>query len=66
MDGLLLAGKPAVLNVDKFNDEMRSFLPRVDFQHILGAIAGKLELTEDTLAAEQLRIYVRQLQSIRH
>jgi len=64
MDGLILAGKPAVLNVDEFNDEMRSFLPRVDFQHILGAIAGKLELTEDTLAAEQLRTYVRQLQLI--
>ena len=64
MDGLILAGKPAVLNVDEFNDEMRSFLPRVDFQHILAAIAGKLELTEDTLAAEQLRTYVRQLQLI--
>jgi len=64
MDGLILAGKPAALNVDEFNAEMRSFLPRVDFQHILAAIAGKLELTEDTLAAEQLRTYVRQLQLI--
>jgi hypothetical protein len=64
MDGLILAGKPAALNVDEFNDEMRSFLPRVDFQHILAAIAGRLELTEDTLAAEQLRTYVQQLQLI--
>ncbi len=64
MDGLILAGKAAALNVDEFNDEMRSFLPRVDFQHILAAIAGKLELTEDTLAAEQLRTYVQQLQLI--
>lgn len=64
MDGLILAGKPAELNVDEFNAEMRAFLPRVDFQHILAAIAGKLELTEDALAAEQLRTYVRQLQLI--
>ncbi len=64
MDGLILAGKPAALNVDEFNDEMRSFLPRIDFQHILAAIAGRLELTEDTLAAEQLRTYVQQLQLI--
>ncbi len=64
MDGLILAGKPASLNVDEFNDEMRSFLPRIDFQHILAAIAGKVELSEDTLAAEQLRTYVRQLQLI--
>jgi hypothetical protein len=64
IDGLVLAGTPATLNVDEFNAEMRSFLPRVDFQHILAAIAGKLELSEDTLAAEQLRTYVRQLQLI--
>jgi hypothetical protein len=64
MDALILAGKPAALKVDEFNAEMRSFLPRVDFQHILAAVAGKLELNEDTLAVEQLRTYVRQLQLI--
>jgi len=64
MDGLVLAGKSATLNVDEFNAEMRAFLPRIDFEHILTAIAGKLVLTEDTLAAEQLRTYVRQLQLI--
>jgi hypothetical protein len=64
IDGLLLEGKPAVLNVDEFNAEMRSFLPRIDFHHILAAIAGTLELTEHTIAAEQLRTYVRQLQFI--
>lgn len=64
MDGLIFAGKPAELNVDEFNAEMRSFLPRVYFQHILVAIAGKLEFSEDTLAAEHLRTYVRQLQLI--
>ena len=62
--GLSSRESPASLNVDEFNDEMRSFLPRIDFQHILAAIAGKVELSEDTLAAEQLRTYVRQLQLI--
>jgi len=64
IDGLILEGKPAALNVDDFNAEMRSFLPRIDFQHILAAIAGAIELTADTIAAEQLRTYVRQLQLI--
>lgn len=64
IDGLILEGKPPALNVDDFNAEMRSFLPRIDFQHILAAIAGAVELTADTIATEQLRTYVRQLQLI--
>lgn len=63
-DGLLLEGKAAALNVDEFNAEMQAFLPRIDFRQILTAIAGTLELTNDTIAAEQIRTYVRQLELI--
>lgn len=64
LDGLLLDGKAAALNVDEFNAEIAAYLPRVDFRQILTAIAGRLELTDDTIAAEQLRTYVRQLELI--
>ncbi len=64
IDGLILEKKPAALSVDEFVAEMRSYLPRIDFQHMLAAIAGTIDLTEDTIAAEQLRTYVRQLQLI--
>jgi hypothetical protein len=57
LDGLLYEGKAAALNVDDFNAEMQSFLPRIDFRQILTAIAGTLELTDDTIAAEHLRTY---------
>jgi hypothetical protein len=43
MDGLLLEGKAAALDVDEFNAEMQAFLPRIDFRQILTAIAGTLE-----------------------
>jgi len=66
LDGLILEGKAAALNVDEFNAEMLAFLPRVDFRQILTAIAGTLELTDDTIAAEQLRTYVRQLNLIEY
>lgn len=66
MDGLLLKGKPAALDVDEFNAEMQAFLPRIDFRQILTAIAGALELTDDAIAAEQLRTYVRQLELIEY
>lgn len=66
LDGLLNEGKAAALNVDDFNAEMQSFLPRIDFRQILTAIAGTLELTNDTIAAEHLRTYVRQLELIEH
>jgi hypothetical protein len=64
LDGLLLEGNAAALNVDEFNTEIAAYLPRVDFRQILTAIAGKLELTDDTIAAEQVRTYVRQLELI--
>jgi hypothetical protein len=64
LDGLLYEGKAAALNVDDFNAEMQSFLPRIDFRQILTAIAGTLELNDDTIAAEHLRTYVRQLELI--
>ncbi len=66
LDGLLLEGKAAVLDVDEFNAEISAYLPRVDFRQILTAIAGRLELTDDTIAAEQLRTYVRQLELIEY
>lgn len=66
LDGLLLEGKPAALNVDEFNAEIGAYLPRVDFRQILTAIAGTLELTDDTIAAEQVRTYVRQLELIEY
>src|SRR3954452_5981080 len=66
LDGLLLEGQAAALNVDEFNAEMLAFLPRVDFRQILTAIAGTLELTDDTIAAEQLKTYVRQLDLIEY
>jgi hypothetical protein len=66
MDGLLLEGKAAALDVDEFNAEMLAFLPRIDFRQILTAIAGTLELTDDTIAAEQVRTYVRQLELIEY
>ena len=66
LDGLLLEGKAAALNVDEFNAEIAAYLPRVDFRQILTAIAGKLELTDDTIAAEQVRTYVRQLELIEY
>lgn len=66
LDGLLLEGKAAALNVDEFNTEMRAFLPRVDFRQILTEMAGTPELTDDTIAAEQIRTYVRQLDLIEY
>jgi hypothetical protein len=66
IDGLLLEGKAAALNVDEFSAEMQAFLQRVDFRLILTAIAGTLELTDDTIAAEQVRTYVRQLELIEY
>lgn len=66
LDGLLLEGKPAALSVDEFNAEMMAYLPRVDFKQILIAIAGTLELSDDTIAAEQVRTYVRQLDLIEY
>jgi hypothetical protein len=66
LDGLLLEGKAAALNVDEFNAEIAAYLPRVDFRQILTAIAGTLELTDDTIAAEQVRTYVRQLELIEY
>jgi hypothetical protein len=64
LDGLLLEGKAATLSVDEFNAEIAAYLPRIDFRQILTAIAGRLELTDDTIAAEQVRTYVRQLELI--
>jgi hypothetical protein len=52
--------------VDEFNAEIAAYLPRVDFRQILTAIAGTLELTDDTIAAEQVRTYVRQLELIEY
>lgn len=66
LDGLLLEGKAAALSVDEFNSEIAAYLPRVDFRQILIGIAGALELTDDTIAAEQVRTYVRQLNLIEH
>lgn len=66
LDSLLLQGKAAALNVDEFNAEIAAYLPRVDFREILTAIAGTLELTDDAIAAEQVRTYVRQLELIEY
>ncbi len=66
LDGLLLEGKAAALNVDEFNAEMAAYLPRIDFRQILAAIAGRQEITDDTIAAEQVRTYVRQLELIEY
>jgi hypothetical protein len=66
LDGLLLEGRPAALDVNEFNAAIAAYLPRVDFRQILTAIAGTLELTDDTIAAEQVRTYVRQLELIEH
>ena len=66
LDGLLLEGKSAAVNVDEFNAEIATYLPRVDFRQILTAIAGKLELTDDAIAAEHVRTYVRQLELIEY
>jgi hypothetical protein len=66
LDGLLLEGKAASLSVDEFNAEMMAFLPRVDFKQILIAIAGTLDLSDETIAAEQVRTYVRQLDLIEY
>ena len=52
--------------MDEFNAEIAAYLPRVDFRQILTAIAGTLELTDDTIAAEQVRTYVRQLDLIEY
>jgi len=66
LDGLLLEQKAAAMNVDEFNAKIAAYLPRIDFRQILTAIAGTLELTDDAIAAEQLRIYVRQLDLIEY
>ncbi len=66
LDGLLMEGKAAALSVDEFNAEIMAYLPRVDFRQILTAIAGTLDLSDDTIAAEQVRTYVRQLDLIEY
>jgi ABC-3C protein len=66
IDGQILEGKLPVLSVDDFNKEIASFLPRCDFRQILVAMAGELELSESTIAAHQLRTYVRQLYLVQY
>ncbi len=62
LDGLLQERKPAAVSADEFNEEMRRFMPRCDFRHILANMAGRP--TEDQIAAEKVRTYVRQLDLI--
>lgn len=64
IDTLLQAGKPAVLSVDAFNAEMTAFLQRCDFRSILVSLAGRATATSEEISAEQVRLYVRQLDLI--
>lgn len=66
LESLLLLRKPAVLSVDAFNAEMTAFLPRCDFRQILVSMAGRANATADEIAAEQVRLYVQQLELIEY
>ena len=66
LESLLLLRKPAVLSVDAFNAEMTAFLPRCDFRQILHSMAGRANATTDEIAAEQVRLYVQQLELIEY
>lgn len=66
LDGLIQVGKPAILQVDDFNAEMAKFIPRCDFKQILAVMAGRNLASDDELAAEQIRTYVRQLALIEY
>ena len=52
--------------VDDFNAEMAKFIPRCDFKQILTVMAGRGLASDDELAAEQMRTYVRQLALIEY
>jgi hypothetical protein len=54
--------RPIVIKVADFTQEMRRFLPRLDFDRILTTVAG--EPSADEVAAERVRTYVEQLKLI--
>jgi hypothetical protein len=62
LDTLLQARQPAVISTDEFNEEMRKFMPRCDFQHIVTNMAGRP--TAEQIAAQKVRTFVRQLELI--
>jgi hypothetical protein len=66
LDGLIQTGQSAILRVDDFNGEMAKFIPRCDFKQILTVMAGRNMASDDELAAEQMRLYVRQLALIEY
>ncbi|MFN7921671.1 MAG: ABC-three component system protein [Bryobacteraceae bacterium] len=63
-DRRLQERKPAIVSSDEFNEEMRRFLPRCDYRHMLVTMAGRP--SPDQIQAERIRIptYVRQLELI--
>lgn len=61
-DVLIQSGKPAVVSVDEFNAEMRSFARRCDLKRILETFSG--EPTQEAVEGDLLRKYVRQLEII--
>ena len=63
-DRKLQQRKPAVISSDDFNEEMRRFLPRCDYRHVLFTMAGRP--SPDQIEAERIRVptYVQQLELI--
>jgi hypothetical protein len=62
LDSLLQMRKPAIVSVDEFIEEMRRFMPRCDFRHIVVNMAGRP--TAEQIAAERAKTYVLQLELI--
>ena len=62
LDSLIQGRRPAVINVEEFNQEIVAYLPRIDFRRILESVAGKP--SPEQVASEMVRTYVRQLQLI--
>lgn len=62
LDGLLQTRRPAIISVDEFIEEMRRFMPRCDFRQIIVNTAAPP--TEEQIAAERVKTYVRQLELI--
>jgi len=62
LDSLLQTRRPAIISVDEFIEEMRRFMPRCDFRHIIVNMAGPP--TAEQIAAERVKTYVRQLELI--
>jgi hypothetical protein len=62
LETLLLDRKPACLAVDELKLEILAFLPRCDYRNIISSLAGNP--SPEQIAAERLRVYVRQLEII--